>query len=61
MRYHIHNRTRTYFVEYCHDEEGLEQARALRRLNHNFKYQRIKEVLQAYPYNIITGVPYKYT
>lgn len=61
MRYHIHNKDHTKFVEFIHDEQGLEEAKTLRRVNQNYKHQRIQDCLQMFPHEIIAGVEYSYS
>lgn len=61
-RYHMRTRDGRRFMEETYDREGLENLKYNRRHRPEmFKGMHIKEVIQAYPGKVATGVIYEYT
>lgn len=48
-RYHMRSRNWEFFIEAPFNSFGLEYLKRYRASDPDFKFQRIKEVLQAYP------------
>jgi ribosomal protein L20A (L18A) len=53
-RYHMHSRDWKWIIEAPYNDFGLRWMVRYRSINPQFKFQRIKDVLQAYPEQVET-------